>query len=149
MGSDNARPHYPYKTCKLDSISSHRSPSLLHARMLEEVTLCLEQVTRLKHHSLCLAQHCEVEHTCLGVALAGVDTLKLRLDCDGDALEELVTHSKYCVNITEVVGCNHTVDAAVDLRHIVVDVLQILGLLLRQALVVVVDVVERRTCDVY
>ena len=74
MGSDNARPHYPYKTCKLDSISSHRSPSLLHARMLEEVTLCLEQVTCLKHHSLCLAQHCEVEHTCLGVALAGVDT---------------------------------------------------------------------------
>ena len=86
----------------------------------EEVALRLQQVAQLEHHRACLVEDRQVEHTGFRTPLAGgVEPPQLALDRVRNGLEKTVAHREHQVDVAEVVGREHGVDAAVDRLHFV------------------------------
>ena len=98
-----------------------RHLSCLGLLRLHEVLLRLEQVAALEYHRLSFVEDGQVEHTCLGRGGVVLDTTQLVLDGLCNQVEELVTHRQHEVDVSEVVGLQHIVDAGVEFRHGVVD----------------------------
>ena len=117
--------------------------------MLKEVTLRFKQVTRLQYKSLGLVQDVQIEHARTGTCLLVLDALQLTLDSFSNRLEEAVALLQNLINILEIVVLQHLVDVAIDRLNLIVDVHQVLDLLLGHTLMVVVDMIETGTCDMY
>ena len=104
------------------------------------MALCLQQVAQLEHHRARLVEDRQVEHTGFRTPLAGgVEPPQFALDRVRNGLEKTVAHREHQVDVAEVVGREHGVDAAVDRLHFVAHADQIGRLFAGQPFVVVVD----------
>ena len=104
------------------------------------MALRLQQVAQLEHHRARLVEDRQVEHTGFRTPLAGgVEPPQLALDRVRNGLEKTVAHREHQVDVAEVVGREHGVDAAVDRLHFVAHADQVGRLFAGQPFVVVVD----------
>ena len=105
-------------------------------------------VSRLQNHSLGLVKDVEVENRRRSRESTLLHTAQLVAHNHVERIEEVVTHLDNNCDIREVLTAQHLADSYEYSLHLIVHLLEVDNLLLGETLVVVVDMLERRTSDV-